>query len=234
MEIRKTGIGDLKRLQDLLGRAVLNNIRWCEAVCRAHGTGADMEAGWWRLRGSPPPFYPHAISLKKDISVPLDLPPGAAVKDSYDQLAFDPAQWTRLFGAQWYGCEWGPLQADAGEVIRADGPEGLAVWLSAWGGTPEGQVIFRDELLRNPAVRFLMTADGLAGLAAYREGEEGARLVGISNLFGVIEGIAACLNALARPGDQLVGYGDAEELALLEPYGFRALGPLSVWLRKAG
>ena len=47
----------------LLHAAVINNARWCDAVCRSHGYPGEFTDRIWISARHALPFYPNAISL---------------------------------------------------------------------------------------------------------------------------------------------------------------------------
>ena len=116
-------------------------------------------------------------------------------------------------------------------------PEELRAWETAWRG-PAGDPplnLFLPVLLENPDIAFLAAAqDGqiVAGAVANRTGD----VVGLSNVFAPVDeqagfwagAIAAILRTF--PGLPLVGYERAAELAVAQALGFKAIGPLRVWL----
>ena len=52
----------------LLHAAVINNARWCDAVCRAHGYPGEFGGQLWISAGHALPFYPNAITLSPDVT----------------------------------------------------------------------------------------------------------------------------------------------------------------------
>jgi hypothetical protein len=44
----------------LLHAAVINNARWCDAVCRSHGYPGEFTGRLWISAGHALPFYPNA------------------------------------------------------------------------------------------------------------------------------------------------------------------------------
>ena len=120
-------------------------------------------------------------------------------------------------------------------ALRITTPEGLARWTRGWGGAPEGATIFLPALLAPPGVRFyVMEAAGVveAGLAALVDAE----VAGYTNAFGPAAGIAArqaAIPAAEAGGRPLGGYEGGLALAAMTGLGFRPLGPLRVWSRRA-
>ena len=222
----------------IVAAAVRNNAAWVDAVARSHGVATRRDGPALRADGPMPPFYPNLVTLDPTLDAPAlvaDPPRGAAagwgLKDSFAALDLTPEGFVPAFDATWIACDAAPAGAGA---LRIATPEGLARWTRGWGGTPEGATIFLPALLAAPGVRFYaVEAAGVveAGLAALVDAE----VAGYSNAFGPAAGIAACLAALAAEagGRPLVGYEGGPALAAMTGLGFRPLGPLRVWSRRA-
>ena len=185
-----------------------------------------------------PPFYPNLVTLREGINSEQVLeyveilPDQCGLKDSFADLDLTAYGFRIGFEAHWYGLS-GKVRSQSGtEFVREVSSVGdLAAWVSAWGETPDGESIFRNDLLQ-PKVRFLFRQkDGEidSGLITNLCGD----VVGISNAFGQPDGIAQCIGAVSksRNGLPLVGYGSQEELNALTNLGFLGLGELRVWLR---
>jgi hypothetical protein len=54
--------------EPLLHAAVVNNARWCDAVCRSHGYPGKFGGRLWISAGHALPFYPNAITLSPDVT----------------------------------------------------------------------------------------------------------------------------------------------------------------------
>ena len=72
----------------LLHAAVINNARWCDAVCRSHGYPGEFGGRLWISAGHALPFYPNAITLSPDVpaskaTVGQDPSRPFAIKDSF-------------------------------------------------------------------------------------------------------------------------------------------------------
>jgi hypothetical protein len=79
----------------LLHAAVLNNARWCDAVCRSHGYPGEFTGRLWTSVGHALPFYPNAITLSPDVTAAeatasQDRSRPFAVKDSFARLDLAP------------------------------------------------------------------------------------------------------------------------------------------------
>jgi len=83
-------------MKDWTLAAVLNNARWCDAVCRAHGHPGRMLPHIWVNAAVVPRFYPNAVTLAVgeaaleeqrttiEILQKSNLPGRWSVKDSFD------------------------------------------------------------------------------------------------------------------------------------------------------
>ena len=201
-----------------LRRAVHNNSVWCDTVARAHGRETHSTTACWLCTQPMPPFYPNLVTIGSNDGaqrvqldyierlLALDLPVGWGIKDSYACLDLAAFGFEIALDAQWYAREPAPLRAtDDARLVTT---------------TRSG----------DPSVRSMSAPDSGAGLDASGSGDT----IGIYNLVGPPDGVVACLAAVvqASPNATLVGWGDNVELANLAPFGFRALGPLRVWLRR--
>ena len=50
----------------LLHAAVINNARWCDAVCRSHGYPGQFTGRLWTSVRHALPFYPNVSTLSRD------------------------------------------------------------------------------------------------------------------------------------------------------------------------
>ena len=88
----------------LLHAAVINNARWCDAVCRSHGYPGEFGGRLWISAGHALPFYPNAITLSPDVTASegtasQDPARPFAIKDSFARLDLAPHGLTPLFDA---------------------------------------------------------------------------------------------------------------------------------------
>jgi len=222
----------------LLHAAVINNARWCDAVCRSHGYPGEFGGRLWISAGHALPFYPNAITLSPDVTAAeatagQDPSRPFAIKDSFARLDLTPRGLTPLFDASWItvpapagGDEpsW-DVVTNAGDLVR---------WEAAWAGGNEIVGLFQPALLADADCAVLACRrDGaqVGGAIAYTAGG----VTGISNVFksGIADGPlwAGAVRAVARvrPGPPIVGYERGEDLAEARRAGFTALGPLRVW-----
>ena len=224
----------------LLHAAVINNARWCDAVCRSHGYPGQFTGRLWTSVRHALPFYPNAITLSPDATV-AEVTAGQnpsrpfAIKDSFARLDLAPHGLTPLFDATWIAVptpaggddpSWGAV-TDRGELVR---------WEAAWAGGGEVIGLFQPALLDDPDCAVLACRrDGaqVGGAIAYTAGG----VTGISNVFksGIADDPlwAGAVRAIARvrPGLPIVGYERGEDLAAARQAGFTVLGPLRIWAR---
>ena len=224
----------------LLHAAVINNARWCDAVCRSHGYPGEFTGRLWISARHALPFYPNAITLSPDVTAAEattghDPSRPFAIKDSFARLDLAPHGLTSLFDATWIAVptpaggndlSWDAV-TDPGELVR---------WEAAWAGGGEVTGLFRPALLDDPDCAVLACRrDGaqVGGAIAYTAGG----VTGISNVFksGIADGPlwAGAVRAIARvrPGLPIVGYERGEDLAAARRSGFTILGSLRVWAR---
>ena len=219
--------------------AAANNAEWCDAVCRSHGLDTTFDSDAWTARSRTPPFYPDAVTLVPEPSIPallarIDVSAGCSIKDSFASLDLTPLGFRVLFVAEWIAqTPAAPVVAPTGwEVV--DEPDAFARWEQAWrhGDGPAndgGADVLRPELLDDESVTILAGRrdDRIeAGAILNRS----ADVVGVSNGFGTwTDGVAFA--AQLFPGSVLVGYERSDALATARAAGFETAGPLRVWVR---
>ena len=223
---------------DLLGKAILNNIEWCKLVATSHEVQSECLSNAWRTVGIMPPFYPNVISTvaaigSKELSqLAVGLPEKCAWKDCYANLELSEYGFSVLFESHWYALSGNPYKIKFSEAVEnVSSVEMLKEWVAAWGETPLNQSIFIPKILKEN-VRFVFrnsagTID--AGLILNYSDNS----VGITNVFGDLDGIVECLGYAVKSasGVPLVGYGSKDELSQLKRLGFTGLGKLRVWVR---
>ena len=231
----------------LLYAAVMNNARWCDAVCRSHGYPGEFTGRLWSSPRHALPFYPNAITLSPDVpaaeaTAGQDPSRPFGIKDSFARLDLAPEGLTPLFSAEWIALLPAPDEPSAGDDLSWEtvtDPGELARWEAAWSSDGDGDVtgLFRPALLADLHCAVLACRrDGtlVGGATAYTTGG----VTGISNVFrsemadgplwaGVVRAVAKL-----RPGLPIVGYEHGEDLAAARQVGFRVLGPLRVWARR--
>ncbi|GAA2214095.1 hypothetical protein GCM10009850_095590 [Nonomuraea monospora] len=206
-------------MTDWQAEAALDNARWCDLMCRAHGVPGTFTPLAWTNPSRTPPYYPDAVTLSReataaDLLPHLDAGPGASIKDSFATL--DLPGFDVLFEAQWIHREAPAGTGAPWQVVQDE--EGLAAWERACGLSG----LFLPALLDEATV---VHAPGLgSGAVLTATGPA----VGVSNVFGDWDGVLAAAAELF-PGRPLVGYESDPAPALR--HGFTAIGPLRVWLR---
>ncbi|OED38927.1 hypothetical protein AB833_18025 [Chromatiales bacterium (ex Bugula neritina AB1)] len=219
--------------------AILNNVAWCNAIADSHGIATHRQKSVWHCDHPMPPFYPNIITLSKDAQIDkliktIDsrLAPGWGIKDSFGNLDLSGKGFSLAFDANWYCRIPSPITnlKSSLAVNAVKTQSDLDRWVKAWG---EEQRIFTSPLLQNTAVELILAEHNgrvVSGLATNQSGKS----VGISNVFGLPNGILDCVADVARrhPEKVLVGYGDKEEIEILSTIGFREIGNLRVWLRR--
>ena len=120
----------------LLHAAVINNARWCDAVCRSHGYPGEFGGQLWISAGHALPFYPNAITLSPDVTAAeaaasQDPSRPFAIKDSFARLDLASHGLTPLFDATWIAVPT-PAAGDEPSWDVVTGPGDLVRWETAW------------------------------------------------------------------------------------------------------
>lgn len=232
--------------RELVRQAALENARWCELVCAAHGAPGELHASHWIDHHAVPRYYPRLVTLggpeqaSEHLGATRELvarDPGAAVavKDSFRALQLEPLGLHLLFEATWIGLGAGaaaPDLAGARCTVVRDAEE-LGRWEDAWRGAlePAGSCAFPPALLDHPGLDFVACRRGDAIVATcVLHRSDG--VVALSNLGGdpPLALRAGMETARERhPGLPLVGYESGAVLDLAIAEGFERLGPLAVW-----
>jgi hypothetical protein len=224
--------------------AARNNADWCASVCRSHGiSGVHGDTAWSSPRRSPP-YYPDAVTLRRDAVAADILPmvdtvsPGCSVKDSFYALDLSAHGFVELFTAQWI-YRPAELPSPSSPAVPVTTATELGRWQRAWSGPDAGLDVFRPSLLDDPSVLVLAVhnADRLCGGAVLNRSEH---VVGLSNLFALDPSDSATVwsSAVAAaaqhfPGVPVVGYEHGDDLTAALAAGFSTLGPLRIWLHTA-
>ncbi len=239
--------------------AVLNNIRWYEAMFAAHGLRSETDSRVWCSCETPPPFHSNLVVLSP-ITTHADIaiyaaeierqprPTGWSLKDSYACLDLASRGFSELFHADWIWRE--PLAASAPQLnsrlswTKLTTPASLVEWEQAWSGDPGNDANahrspqFPDSLLGSPDHAFFagrfqgkIVAGGIANRSA--------GVVGLSNAFSPPElleetwgSLVASISA-AFSGTPIVGYERDTGLMIAVSFGFEPIGKLRVWYRSA-
>lgn len=238
--------------RDHAARAALNNARWSDAVCRAHGRPGEFRPALWLNRQVAPPFYSNVVTLTPDnhaaqlaaIDELSATRSAFSVKDSFATLDLRARGFDILFEATWLWRQATVPAPDAQALSWAAVMDetGLARWETVWKGLGDGQAVAAAERVFPPA---LLAEPGVVLLTGLRDGRIVAvaalnltgDVAGVSNVYSAAEDADLCwagtvaFAAQRFPGLPLAGYerGDDRERALR--VGFQAAGPLRVWAR---
>ena len=239
-------------------QAARNNARWCDTVCRAHGSAGEFEPGYWVHRHASPPFYPNLVTCRRDVEAAgvLDeigglraagLPIPWGVKDSFCTLDLAEHGFELLFEARWLWCDVRATPVSNGAARAASWsvvPDAaqLIAWERAWSqanALAQGsERQFPDSLLADRDVRFIAGHRGttlIAGAIFNRSEAE----VGVSNTFTADPDKATLWPDLidqarhAFDGLPIVGYDQGSNVTDARRAGFDDVGPLRVWLAAA-
>ncbi|MGA0600513.1 hypothetical protein ACO2Q3_07390 [Caulobacter sp. KR2-114] len=225
--------------------AAVNNAAWCVAMWQAHGLEAQRGLGMAMCRGTPPKYYPSAVTIDPNADpapqaewaarLLVEGPPGGhAIKDSFERLDLSAHGYGRLISGQWLHRP--PQNAPPRPALDwrlVETADDLAAWSEAWsGGNPEDSGVFAPALLGNPGIGVMAGWDGEAIVAGCVLAPTDS-LIGLSNVFAApgIEGQAeaAAIAQAMFPDKGLVGYEHGAALEAALAAGFQTLGPLTVW-----
>jgi hypothetical protein len=226
------------------GIAARNNAEWCDVVCRSHGARTRFDDDAWTSPTRTPPYYPDAVTLVPDLSVPdllsrIDAAAGCSIKDSFASLDLTDDGFRVLFDAQWIVHTGAPPPPAGGGAHweRVRDRDQFARWVEAWRGTDDPADVLRADLLDHDSVAVLAAraGDHVVGGAILNRSSS---VVGISNFFAD-DGVTStswsgCL-AFARSifaTATFVGYESGDILAAAQCDGFEIVGPLRVWIRE--
>ena len=229
--------------------AAVNNAAWCLAMWQSHGLEAQRGIGMAMCRGTPPKYYPSAVTIDPNADVAAQTewlarlavegpPGGAAVKDSFNRLDLTAHGYGRLIQAQWlHRPPQNETPRPALDWRLVETADDLAAWETAWsGGNPDDAGIFAPALLGNPGVGVMAGWDGLT-LAAGCVLAPTDSVVGVSNIFGAYafasQAEAAAIAQAMFPGKGLVGYEHSQALEAALACGYQPIGDLTVWATRA-
>jgi hypothetical protein len=146
----------------------MNNVEWCNVVCRALGVPGNFTPDIWLQPKAGPPYYSNAITLSRTglpqqyaaiVQLGAALPEGFSVKDAFDSLDLTPFGFRILFDAQWmwfdgsvvtrratHGSWWSQVETED-ELVR---------WEAAWAaaGSPTTSRVFLPTLLTDSSLAF--------------------------------------------------------------------------------
>jgi hypothetical protein len=235
-------------------KAARNNAKWCDDVCRAHGTSGEFHDALWFNRQPVPRFYPNVVTLiQGGAAAQLEsiqaltatgLPGNWGVKDSFNTLDLTALGFQPAFEATWLWRETSiPISKPATSGLHwtyiQTEPE-LAKWETAWNGnlannssTSEPR-LFPPSLLANPEIVFIAAYQNealVAGAIVNRTDD----VVGLSNVFSTPDNTqtfwTGCIAKAQEhfPDLPMVGYERVSQLIIAQEIGFEALQPLKVW-----
>ncbi len=199
--------GTLSPVKSWRAIAALNNAEWCDVICRSHGARTRFDDVAWTSPTRTPPYYPDAVTLVSDLSIPdllarIDSSMGCSIKDSFASLNLTGHGFRVLFDAQWIVCPntWRLAKVVAPDWELVRDREDIATWVEAWREADGPTDALRVDVLAHDSVAVLAARSGdriVAGAIATHT----SNVVGISNVFAE-EGITSaswsgCL-ALAR------------------------------------
>jgi hypothetical protein len=216
-------------LKDWTLAATLNNARWCDAVCRAHGHAGRFLPHMWVNAATVPRFYPNAVTLAVgdtaleeqlttvEILKKSNLPGRWSVKDSFGTLDLSRRGFELLFEARWIR-----------GGMPAEGPSTDIVWQREDSGT-DGLPVDDSGFAMFKGRRGFKV---VAGFMLYRAEE----VVGVSNVVAEAADAPAVWRSLSLLAAQtfprlpLVGYESGDELQAAVTSGFEAGDELRVWV----
>jgi hypothetical protein len=223
---------------DPLTLAVREHAAWCDLVCRLHRFAPEGDARvWWSARRTPD-LCPDAVTLVADASEfdvlgRINDSVGASVSDSFATFDLTIQGWSVLFDATWVARPPGSGGDDETASTFAAVREKFvfAAWCRAWGGQADA---LPAGLRRASGVTVLgREGDGgfVDGGIVHRTEIGGTAVAGLWNGFGAWADVADAASA-RHPDAWLVTYERDAGLDAALAAGFRAIGPLRVWVRR--
>jgi hypothetical protein len=225
-------------VDEQLLRALENNARWCDLVCRSAGVPTEVRRGLWLALRRSPPLYPDAVTLSPiatagDVAEAVVRGPGCSVKDSFADIDLGAHGFEVLFEARWICRRSSPPPR----------PAATAAWsviterseLTEWALAAGDRVAVPRDALHHPTVRVL-GARGPSGISAGAIAHRTGPVVGVSNVFGDAAADPATWTAIADalavtfPSLPLVGYEHGDSLRAAVSSGFEEIGALRVWI----
>lgn len=220
-----------------IDEVVLNNIAWCQIVCNTHGIVGVSKENIWGLHSKAPKFYPELITSNKCATIEevksfIEDGKVSSIKDSYANLDLALLGFDVLFEAEWLVhapvLDFDPIQTNW-RVVDTEKD------LKKWTAVSELENIIKSELLKEHNVKIYIceTEDGTLGFIANLS----TGVVGISNVFPIGYEEEKLWKEIPKiiskefPKRSLVGYEHGSSLRVAKLSGWKAIGPLRVWIK---
>jgi hypothetical protein len=217
-------------LKDWTLAAALNNARWCDAVCRAHGRPGRFLPHIWVNAEIVPRFYPNAVTLAAtggdleeqlstvEILLKSNLPGRWSVKDSFNALDLARRGFELLFDARWIRSAM-PIEGPSTDILWRRDTSGSALLPF---DDPDFAMFTGRRGYRVVAGGMLYRAEGVIGLSNVVFEADDADAVWRS---------LTLLAAQTFPRLPVVGYESGRELGAAQNAGFEVGDPLRVWVK---
>ncbi|MEP3045340.1 MAG: hypothetical protein ABJL55_05415 [Roseibium sp.] len=209
------------------------------------GATTRFNNDYWVAEGKQLPLYPNLVTLNNKsgpelISALKALPPGAAVKDSFDCLELKHRGFEKLFSGRWLfrpaqSSKKPPVSSDWQKVMTLDA---LAKWLPAWNDNETLRQVLSPKLLKSATVDFAMIMDGetIKAGCTFNQGPkcDGKNLIGLSNIFYRKKWLYGALRSLLQPYSHHPVCTHESDETLLPVYrqsGFQDCGKLAIWVK---
>lgn len=208
----------------------MNNARWCDAVCRAHGNPGRFLLHSWVNAQPVPRFYPNVVTLQPgkvvlaeqretiDILLKSNLPGRWSVKDSFRTLDLSREGFEVLLEARWIRNVM-PLADPSSDIVwqrETTGAAGLPF------DDPDFAMFTGRRGFRVVAGGMFYRAEGVVGLSNVVADAADARTVWRA---------LALLAAQTFPRLPLVGYESGDELNAPRDAGFEVGDKLRIWVK---
>ncbi|NDH60707.1 MAG: hypothetical protein EBY18_03440 [Alphaproteobacteria bacterium] len=208
----------------------MNNARWCDAVCRAHGNPGRFLLHSWVNAQPVPRFYPNVVTLQPgkvvlaeqretiDILLKSNLPGRWSVKDSFRTLDLSREGFEVLLEARWIRNVM-PLADPSSDIVwqrETTGAAGLPF------DDPDFAMFTGRRGFRVVAGGMFYRAEGVVGLSNVVADAADARTVWRA---------LALLAAQTFPRLPLVGYESGDELNAARDAGFEVGDKLRIWVK---
>lgn len=230
-------------MDHLLRLAIEDNVRWCSAVCKAHGADDILSTSLWLNHKPSPRYYPNIISrepgaqaqISKEIERlrALDTPVGWGIKDSFADLALAHLGFEAVVNGSWFGGVPDVPAQSPEHWKKALSVGELRNWEAAWDGESDHH-IFPDALLTDSRIEFwYKTVNGAidAGFICFHT----EYAVGLSNWFSqsaqsIFDIGAFDIIGANFPGVPVVFWSSDDNTP--QQHAVARLAPLKVWICK--